>query len=355
MMKKSMICVIVATAIMGLLTGCGEGANVNINIYNAGEKEAEETVAEEAVAEDTDTEETADEGEAENTVDIRIGTTGYVLTIPDDYHMAEVTEQERRDDMIAYYKSDERLMDFDVYQFPKDDMSLEEYAAKESKEYGADDYDMLSINDIELARYYSEEEYDGKSYRVVNYLFEAGDDFGELAFWLDGDDAEDLADRMIATLNKENEMTKILTEDYMQEFAAMLDEAIKNTDLTLDKKDSSEDVNEVEGGLFITKDGVECRSIKIGNMGSFFTFGEELYNETDEDKTFDPTKFVLETDSGELVFPCLISRDVNEVRAETKRLWMSYTIYDPKDIEGGSEVSVYYDGVFITKVTVEEK
>ncbi len=81
---------------------------------------------------------------------------------------------------------------------------------------------------------------------------------------------------MIATLNKENEMTKILTEDYMQEFAAMLDEAIKNTDLTLDKKDSSEDVNEVEGGLFITKDGVECRSIKIGNIGSFFTFGEEL-------------------------------------------------------------------------------
>ena len=57
---------------------------------------------------------------------------------------------------------------------------------------------MLSINDIELARYYSEEEYDGKSYRVVNYLFEAGDDFGELAFWLDGDDAEDLADRMIS-------------------------------------------------------------------------------------------------------------------------------------------------------------
>ena len=41
-----------------------------------------------------------------DTTDIRIGTTGYIISAPSDYYSADVTEKERRDDMIAYYKSD---------------------------------------------------------------------------------------------------------------------------------------------------------------------------------------------------------------------------------------------------------
>lgn len=368
-MIKKIITGLLTVALTVVMTGCSDDMNVNINIYNTGQEDiaggSEDDDADhstdKAVGEDSEVQ--AEEKREENstddqlkitdTTDIRIGTTGYILTIPSDYHKADVTEEERRDDMIAYYKSEERLLDFDIYQYPRDGRSLKEYTALESEEYGADDFETLNINDTELTLYYSEEKYDGKSYRVANYLFEAGDDFGEIAFWLDGEDAEGLADLIISSLKEESAMTKIFTEEYMQEFKSLLNEAIQNTDTTLVKKDSSEDVNEVEGGLFITKDGVECRSVKISSQSYFFTFGEELYNETGEDKTFDPTKFLLETESGEVVYPCLISNDLNEISAEVVRLWTSYTIYDPKDLKEGSEASVYYDGVFITKVMVD--
>jgi hypothetical protein len=348
-MRKMFINFFVTGMIAFTLCACGKSEHTANNAPDASSTE-EVTIAE--VVEETTTESAAVITVPE-TIDLAIGTTGYIITIPSDYYGAEVTEKERKDDMIAYYKSDERLLDFDIYQYPRDGRSLKEYTALESEEYGADDFETLNINDTELTLYYSEEKYDGKSYRVANYLFEAGDDFGEIAFWLDGENAEGLADLIISSLKEESEMTKIFTEEYMQEFKSLLNEAIQNTDTTLVKKDSSEDVNEIEGGLFITKNGVECRSVKISSQSYFFTFGEELYNETGEDKTFDPTKFLIETESGEVVYPCLISNDLNEISTEAVRLWTSYTIYDPKDLKEGSEASVYYDGVFITKVMVD--
>ena len=95
-------------------------------------------------------------------------------------------------------------MDFDIYQFPAEGQSYMEYARIEAAEYGveAEDVEDWQINGINLAKYYSTEEYEGKSYRCVTYIFEAGDDFAEIAFWLDGEDAEALADRIIFSLAK---------------------------------------------------------------------------------------------------------------------------------------------------------
>ena len=131
---------------------------------------------------------------------IGIGTTGYYITIPASYYESDVTEEDRRDDMIAYYKSDEFLMDFDLYQFAANGKTLDEYTKEEMKEYGATEYKNFTVNELELTRYESEETYDNTDYKVANYLFAAGDDFGEIVFWLDGDEAEGIVQEIISSI-----------------------------------------------------------------------------------------------------------------------------------------------------------
>ena len=146
----------------------------------------------------------------------------------------------------------------------------------------------------------------------------------------------------------------------IEEYTKMVMEQAKAEEeknpVTLEKKDSSKDVNPVEGGLFMTADNVECRSLKLACPGDVFSFGVELYNNTGSDKTFDQTKFVIEKEEGVYVNPFVFEqvREPETVGGDTKRLWMSYTIYNPKGLEEGDEVSVYYDGVFITKLAAEK-
>ena len=89
------------------------------------------------------------------------------------------------------------LMDFDVYQFDKEGLELQEYAESEADEYGADNVEEVMYNGVRMMLYYSQEEYEGKSYRVANYIFENDADFAELSFWLDGDDAEELVELIL--------------------------------------------------------------------------------------------------------------------------------------------------------------
>jgi hypothetical protein len=134
--------------------------------------------------------------------DVEIGTTGIHINIPEDYVEGELTEKDIANDMIAYYRSDNHLMDFEIYQFPTGGKSLDDYAVEEAAEYGVEDVEFWTINDFEVRKYYSNEEYDGESFPCVTYIFEAGDDFAEIAFWLDGDGAEDLANQIIFSLTK---------------------------------------------------------------------------------------------------------------------------------------------------------
>ena len=144
------------------------------------------------------------EGAAAPGKDVEIGSTGFHISIPEDYAEVELTEKDIADDMIAYYRSDSNAMDFDIYQFPTEGQSYMDYARTEAAEYGvkADDVEDWQVNGIDIAKYYSTEEYDGESYPCVTWIFEAGDDFLEIAFWLDGEGAEDLADRIIFSLTK---------------------------------------------------------------------------------------------------------------------------------------------------------
>lgn len=135
---------------------------------------------------------------------VPIGTTGYYVAVPADYVPGEVTEEDRRDDMVAYYRSDKHLMDFDIYQFAKDGRILEEYAEKEAKEFGADWIDTVVFNGVLLVFYISQEQYDGAEYRVANFLFDAGNDFGEIVFWLDGpndgEEAAELTEQILSSI-----------------------------------------------------------------------------------------------------------------------------------------------------------
>ena len=177
MTRTKMSVIIAAMALT--LAGC-ENVNVNINMNGAVQNEQKP--------------------EASETQDIDIGTTGYAISIPSDYYSGEVTKDDRKDDQIAYYKSDEHLMDFDVYQFGKDGMSLGEYAKKEAEEYKADGVEEVKYNGIPMMLYYSQEEYEGEEYRVANYIFENFKDFTELSFWLDGDDAEELVEQILFSI-----------------------------------------------------------------------------------------------------------------------------------------------------------
>lgn len=154
----------------------------------------------------------------------------------------------------------------------------------------------------------------------------------------------------------ENLLGGIDIEEYTKMIMEQAKEGEKKFPVKLDKKESSKDVNPVEGGLFITADEIECRSMKLSRPGDVFSFGVELYNNTDSDRTFDQTKFVIEKENGEFLNPFVFEqvRDPETVRADLKRLWVAYTIYDPKGLKEGDKVSVYYDGVFITTLTAEK-
>ena len=143
------------------------------------------------------------EGEAAGN-EVEIGTTGFRITIPEDYTPGELTEEDIADDQIAYYRSEINPMDFDIYQFPAEGQTYIDYARSQAAEYGvnADDVEDWQVNGIDIAKYHSTEEFEGKSFPCVTWIFEAGDDLVEIGFWLDGEGAEDLSDQIIFSLTK---------------------------------------------------------------------------------------------------------------------------------------------------------
>lgn len=162
----------------------------------------------------------------------------------------------------------------------------------------------------------------------------------------------------VQALDDSTDYSFLMSEEYQKMAQAMIDEKVANTKLTLDKKDSSDDVNSLEDGHFITKDNVQCREVKITcgdgvNGEMMYWFGIYLYNETGEPKDFDPTKFMIETKSGQLVYPCLMNDDLITVKSDTQTN-QSFTLVDTKDLAPDEEATIYYDGVLISTVKVSK-
>ena len=170
--------------------------------------EAETTEAEdEAEAEDAaeaETEEAEDADTSESTKTLQLGSSSYTIEIPESYEEEELSEEDIQKSMVAYVKSEEFDMDFDVYQFGKGGLpeTTAELAEEEDELY--DTYEImtdLEINGIEVACCRAIETDEGKDYDTLTYYLDDGDTYVQVEFWLDGDNAEELSDMIISTLD----------------------------------------------------------------------------------------------------------------------------------------------------------
>lgn len=145
---------------------------------------------------------TIDEGGTE----IVLGTSNLKITTPVSYVQGEITAEDTDENQVAYYTSEETLIDFDVYQWAKvEGETAEAVAAEEAAEFGAEEYfEGISDGGIVFEGYYASEEYEGQTYETLTIIAEAGDDFVELVFWIDGEniqEAELVVTSIIASLS----------------------------------------------------------------------------------------------------------------------------------------------------------
>ena len=125
--------------------------------------------------------------------EIELGTSGLFITVPVDYEAQEISAEDTDENQVAYFKSEDSLVDFDVYQWAKvEGETAETVAAAEAAEFGAEEYfEGISNSGIVFEGYYASEEYDGQTFETLTIITEAGDDFVEIVFWIDGENIEE--------------------------------------------------------------------------------------------------------------------------------------------------------------------
>jgi hypothetical protein len=130
----------------------------------------------------------------------QLGTSDLSIVLPKGYASAD---DELDEDQVAYYYKDDNSIDFDVYQWEKgDEYTLESEANAYAAEYDTT-AEAVTVNGIKGYKYVSTEDYEGKTYTVVNYMFEDSTYIVELCFWTVGNDAEYKAvDEILNTLKK---------------------------------------------------------------------------------------------------------------------------------------------------------
>ena len=135
-----------------------------------------------------------------NTKPTQLGTSDFSIVLPAGYASAE---DDMDEDQVAYFYKDDNSIDFDVYQWTKgDELTLESEANYFAAEYGTT-AEAVTVNGINGYKYVSTEEYEGKTYTVLNYMFEDDTNIVEICFWTVNTDAEYTAvDEILGTLKK---------------------------------------------------------------------------------------------------------------------------------------------------------
>ena len=135
-----------------------------------------------------------------NTKPTQLGTSDFSIVLPGGYASAK---DDLDEDQVAYFYKDDNSIDFDVYQWEKGDkFTLESEANYFAAEYGTT-AEAVTVNGINGYKYVSTEDYEGKTYTVVNYMFEDDTNIVEICFWTVNTDAEYKAvDEIINTLKK---------------------------------------------------------------------------------------------------------------------------------------------------------
>ena len=115
-----------------------------------------------------------------------------------------MTSEDVAQHQVAYWVSDETMLDFDVYQFSKEGLPgrLADYVAEEAASYESVSQVVpeTTVNDIPVGWYRTVEEYAGKDYDTLTCVLDAGQDYVEVVFWLDGSAAGSEADAIMHSL-----------------------------------------------------------------------------------------------------------------------------------------------------------
>ena len=135
-----------------------------------------------------------------NTKPTQLGTSDFSIVLPEGYAL---TDDDMAEDQVAYFYKDDNSIDFDVYQWEKGD----QYTLESEAKYFAAEYDTtaeaVTVNGIKGWKYVSTEDFEGKTYTVVNYMFEDDTYIVEISFWTVDTDAEYKAvEKIINTLKK---------------------------------------------------------------------------------------------------------------------------------------------------------
>lgn len=130
----------------------------------------------------------------------QLGTSDFSIVLPKGYASAD---DELDEDQVAYYYKDDNSIDFDVYQWEKGDQYTLESEANAFAAYYGTAPEAVTVNGIKGMKYVSAEEYEGKTYTVVNYMFEDEVYIVELCFWtVDTAEEYKAVDEIINTLKK---------------------------------------------------------------------------------------------------------------------------------------------------------
>ena len=188
------------------MASCEQKAQNNEETTTAAEET--EAVTEEATEAETEADEEDTEAENEETEEeaeanvITLGSSDLTITTEKKFEKGEITSEDTDDDQVAYYVSEDTLVDFDVYQWAKaTDETLASAAEAEAADYDSQ-AEMTEINGLSVAFYTAKEESDGEEFDTVSYIIDNGEEFVEIVFWLDGENAAAEVDAILATLAK---------------------------------------------------------------------------------------------------------------------------------------------------------
>ncbi len=137
---------------------------------------------------------------------IALGVSGLSIKTSKKYEKGEITTEDTDENQVAYYKSKDSDVDFDVYEWAKaSGETLDSVAKKEAADYKDAEVKTKTINSLNIAYYYAVEKAsdDNKEHNTVTYIIDNGDYFVELVFWLDGDNAQAYVDGIMATIAKD--------------------------------------------------------------------------------------------------------------------------------------------------------
>ena len=147
---------------------------------------------------------TEDELIPDEPMTLRIGASGYCITLPTTFVAGAVSEDEFEEEgYIGCYYSPYALFDIDVYQCPveKEEPTLAAFTEKDAAKYNGTEISLDDeINGVPMTSYRSNETYNDISYRCLTYTFEEKGVYYQICFYWTDDDAEEDVEAAMETL-----------------------------------------------------------------------------------------------------------------------------------------------------------